>query len=463
MNYDGNAAEFTRQTVVNFRLFDDHTLMSLARDLGLSRLQEGNRMPRCRDHFRMREGRDPTVGELRFLDALAALWAKMPGAAVIQGIDSTPEDTRILNDIIHKENSLLESGAAITHNLPGLMDLAGRYLARCGVLPYHEHFVCGHPAELAARCEGAIPTSAIRLESTAAMLTDAPASPSPLARNLLLLFPTGNAPFRLEAARFFGLHRSLGLCPVAAPKDEGLLPHLLGLGGVIFDISALADYRPDVGAASCLTLGRDGILFLAPDEALPHLFTANAPLVLCGGVTGDQRLLIRRGNEVVLSLWNDLLTALRYTHASHFSLPSRHERQIDRTIGASAASLLGGVTAAGGCVSSAIGLIGEMARQGADLSRATVTAVLEMPPVGANDREVAEALPLILDYHRIICEFALPTCNHRQLMREDIASPQLSVFIAAKSGAPRDEAFTAAWQTAANAQDFSALRRLLRA
>ena len=64
MNHDRNTEQFTRQTVLNFRFFDEKALSALAADLSLSLAPQ--QLLLCRDHFLMREHRDPTVGELRF-------------------------------------------------------------------------------------------------------------------------------------------------------------------------------------------------------------------------------------------------------------------------------------------------------------------------------------------------------------------------------------------------------------
>ena len=65
MNYNAYEAERSRQTVFNFCLFDENALAALKRDLSLSLSPEA--MLLCRDHFRILERRDPTVGDLRLL------------------------------------------------------------------------------------------------------------------------------------------------------------------------------------------------------------------------------------------------------------------------------------------------------------------------------------------------------------------------------------------------------------
>ena len=67
MNEERNTAEFTRQTVLNFRFLDAKAMGALRADLGLALSDAALYL--CREHFRLQEGRDPTVRELLFLSA----------------------------------------------------------------------------------------------------------------------------------------------------------------------------------------------------------------------------------------------------------------------------------------------------------------------------------------------------------------------------------------------------------
>ena len=454
MNYDQNA-QFTRQTVCNFRFFDENTLLALAADLSLSLTQP--QLTLCRDHFLMHERRDPTVGELRFLDALATMWLSLPEAAIIDGITcEQDEQRRCFADLLHKADALPNTA----HSLPALMDVTGQYLSRSGITPTHEHLCSGDAVSLAARCAGQAPSLTLDLGETAAMLAPAPAKRYPFARNLFLLFPTGNEPFSVQTARFFAAHRDLELFPVCTPLDEGLFPHLLRLGGLLLDTTSLAGYRPEIGPASLLPLGKETVLFLAPDRAMPRFFAERAPVLHCGMLNGSRWLQIRYGSELLLSISLDLLYALRQQRKLSPTVTKQEGKQITRGLTASKSTLLGGVMTTGSCKQALLSLIGEMAQKGGSLSRATASTVLELPQATLDDT-VTRSLPLLLDYHRVSAELALPSCPSCRRIKDCLAEPRLSIFIAAEQGAARDASFAAAWQGAAASEDFAAMRELL--
>ena len=134
MNYDAYEVDKLRQTVCNFCLFDENALAALKNDLSLSLPIEALHL--CRDHFRIFERRDPTVGDLYFLDAISTLWQDLPDTAVIDPpVFADAKDARVLADILHKAEALPPD----PHHLPFLMDVAGRYLSRCGITPHYEH------------------------------------------------------------------------------------------------------------------------------------------------------------------------------------------------------------------------------------------------------------------------------------------------------------------------------------
>ena len=456
MNYNAYEAEKSRQTVFNFGIFDGNALTALKRDLSLSLSPEA--MLLCRDHFRIWERRDPTVGDLRFLDALSALWQDLPDTAAIDAPTfEVSEDSRVYSDMLRKADAL----SPAPHHLPFLMNVAGQYLSRCGMPPHHEHLRCSHTTELAALYCSTSPALSLTLDGVAATLTPAPEASSIPHKAICLLFPTGNAPFANEAARFFASHRAIGLTPIAAPLDEGIFPHLLKLGGSNLDVSAFADYRPDIGAASLLPFGKNTVLFLAPEAALPHLYAERVPFVCCGMQSGIECLQIHRGGELLLSLSTRLLHALRPCRSVCPTVGAHNEREAARALGASDKTVLGGITATGGCEQTLLSLIGELAERGADLSHATATAVLELPPMQDAHAVVSGALPLVLDYHRVLSELALPSHHHKQIVRNELTEPKLSVFIAADQQAKVDADFAAKWHSAAVARDFSTLRALL--
>lgn len=456
MNYNAYEVEKSRQTVFNFGIFDTNALTALKNDLSLSLSIEALLL--CRDHFRVFERRDPTVGDLLFLDALALLRQGQPGTAVIEAPTfEVSEDARVFSDILRKATAL----STAPHNLPFLMSVAGEYLSRCGMPPHHEQLRCGHTTELAALYSSATPALSLELDGVAATLTPAQETSSVSKKAICLLFPTDNMPFADEAARFFASHHAMGLTPVAAPLDEGAFPHLLKLGGMSLDLSFVTDYRPDIGAASLLPFGKNTVLFLAPDMALPHLYAERVPFVCCGMQNGVDCLQIHRSGELLLSLSTRLLYALRPRRTAHPTVGAHNEQELARAITASNDTILGGITATGGCEQTLLSLIGELTERGADLSRATSTAILELPPMQNANTVLSGALPLLLDYHRVLSELALPAHHHKQITRNELTEPRLSIFIAADQKAKSDASFNEKWHSAAATRDFATLRALL--
>lgn len=458
MDQNRNTADFTRQTVLNFRFLDPNSLAALRADLGL-------KLPpalllRCREHFRLREGRDPTVGELRFLDAYVSVWRTLPGAVAIADAQGSEEDRRVLADLKRKCDTLEKEGVRLSHTVTNLVEVCGRYLARSGIPPYHRDLRCGHSAELAALCPADTKAPVIECIDTAATLLKEDAAqqvPYPVP---VLLLPTGREPFAMETARFFATHRGWGLKPVAAPLDEGLFPHLAAFSnGLFLDASIYRSYDPVRGAASLLPLGCRCLLFLAPHQALPQLFAEGAPIAPCGALNGSRRLVIGHGSETLLSLSFELLQDLRYAREVTPILPARNEQIQAKKITEQSGTLLGGVTCTGGCAHAVLTLLGEAAAKGIDLRRITLSSALELP--AAQEDGAAGALPHVLDLHRVCAELSLPSCNHRQLLRADLAEPRMTVFLAAEHGAPREADFAAAWQAAADARDYAAMRALL--
>ena len=456
-----NSAEntgFNRQTVLNFRFFDDLALSALSKELSLS--LPPTTLQFCRNHFRMREGRDPMVGELQYIDLLFRLLRKMPGAPVIGSIEGNEEAIRAFRDLCHKDAILAGDSLSVSCNLPRLMGTAGKYMERCGLSAYHTALVCGHSAELAALAAGAPVSLALELDGVSAMLAPSTEKPRPEANILLLLSPTGNAPFAVEVSRFLSQHRHCGLSPLAAPNDEGIFPHLLTLeAGITLDTASLFPTAPD--PASLLTVGKNALLLLAPEAVLPQLLSDTPALAVCGRLGSGRWLQIRHGPAVSLSVSMDLLRALRLPRIMTPTLSRLAPQRVAFATATCDTAYLGGVTVTGSCARDLLDLIGTLAAQGADLTRATMTAVLEIPPIRADGQAIAQSLPALLEYHRIAAELSLPTCHHRQLLREHISSPRLSVFVAAERGAARNEGFMQFWEDAAKRQDFALLRTAL--
>lgn len=454
MNYEQNMG-FTRQTVQNFRFFDANSMEALATDLTLP--LSVKELLFCRDHFRMREGRDPTVGELQFLGSFATLWRQNPASVAVEAITGTEEAMRVFADIQRMRLPFTE-----TNSTPDvLMEAAGRYLERGGITPYHPNLCCGATADMAARAAGQHPSLALDVGAVSAMLAPPPIQQDPRAWMLVLLLPTGNDPFPVEVARFFANHWGFGLSAPMAIGAEGVLTQLLQSGqGFSFDLAPFARDFAVNSLADALSIGQNAVLFRAPDEVLPRLFAEGSPIAVCGMLNGSGRAEIRRGSEICLSLSPEIFTMLKSVKSIRVPLSEQHEEQTGRGFALSGHSLLAGVAARGGCSAALLSVLGEVAAKGGDMNRATLTAVLEFPPQ-KQDAAINSALPLILDYHRICAELALPGCAHRMEVRQNCEKPTLTVFVCAERGENRAQTFAVHWQTAAEQRDFAALRRLL--
>ncbi len=454
MNYNENI-DITRQTVLNFRFFDANAIVALATDLSLSMTVRDLLL--IRDHFRVREQRDPTVGELRFLSALSSIWQKMPASAEVTGIDGNEETTRIWEDIQRMRHALSPAPAT----LQGLMETAARYLKRSGILPYHSDLICGATADIVARAEGQAPSLAIELNGISAMRAPEVAPASVQARMLVLLFPTGNESFATEVSKFLANHRDLGISVLSAPGKEGILPHLFNLNeGFFLDLAPFA--LTECPLTASLTLGQNAVLLRVPNEALPRLFAERSPIIVCGALNNSRRVQIRQGPLLHLSLSLDLFFALQSIRTLSLRSSERQEKRISTAVTASKEALLGGVSAHGGCAGSLLTLIGDLLQQGADPNRMTLTAALELPPLDADGGAMADALPAVLELHRTAAELVLPCHGAKALMGSPDTAPKMTVFACAERATPRGEDFAAAWQAATERRDYPTLRRLLR-
>ena len=455
MNYRKHS-EISHQTVLNFRFFDPAALATLGRDLTLS-LSEGG-LWWLREHFRLCEQRDPTVGELQFFSDLRDLWLTLPASAELQCNAGNEELMRTLADAYRMRAALPSSPMTADT----LLSTAGQYLARGGIPPYHKNLLCGSTHDMAARACGENPTLALDLGRVSAMLSKTAHTPL-CDQSLLLLRHTGNAPFPLEVARFLAAYRHLGLFALTAPCGEGILPHLLSLGhGFVLDLAPFFEVGEPLTPSAALSVGKDAVLIAAHAAAVPYLMANGAPVTPCGSLISYPKIQIRSGPTVLLSLSTAAFAPFLSTRPLSITAKKESETQIASSVTASDTLLMGGVCVKGGCMHSLLTLIGELAAMGADAGKTTLTAVLEMPPLSGTDQAEA-ALPALLELHRVSAELSLPCVAPRLLMREELAEPTLTVFACAERKSAPDGRFSAEWQAAADAKDFATMRRLLHA
>ena len=116
---------------------------------------------------------------------------------------------------------------------------------------------------------------------------------------------------------------------------------------------------------------------------------------------------------------------------------------------------MGGASITAAALPSLLTLCKRVADAGGDLTAATFSTALTF----SADR-AGEGLPLLLDFHRVAAEFALPSAHHAQFLAD--TPTRLTVFLKAKKRShPRPFGFADEWERAADATDFARMRFLL--
>ena len=456
MNHNVNIS-FTRQTVLNFRFMDTNAMTALATDLALPLTVR--ELVLIRDHFRTRERRDPMIGELQLLSAYAARWKQSYASVALACKDGEEESLRVFADMLRMRDALGQKPATLST----LMNAATEYLARSGMLPYHNDLFCGSAAEMAMRAAGELPTAVLELDALAAMRAPAALPAAPQAQMLLLLHPTGTTPFAEQIAKFLSECHDLSLSAVAVVGNEGVLPHLLASNrGFFLDLFPFPAQNPAENLATVNALGQGDLLFLAPEASLSRIFASGAPVTVCGALTEGHTVQIRRSTELYLSLSTEIFSALQSIRICSIRATRQTACQIDSAVTENGNTLLGGVTVRHGCAIPLLNLIGDMLRRGADPDRMTLTALLEMPTLDAGGNTLEAALSTVAELHRTVAELVLPC--HAPIIREHtgIDEPTLTVFACAERIAPRTEEQNSLWAAALAQQNYAALRRLLR-
>ncbi|MBQ3483311.1 MAG: hypothetical protein IJA78_03960 [Clostridia bacterium] len=431
-------------TVHNFRNLTPQELSHLCAELGLW-MNEQERVL-CRDYYRTRKERDPTVWELKFLDRfLAACHAQPSVPAARELITENTDYARAWLDIARQRRELGQTGAP---TLSALASTCGTYLSRAGIVPRDTSLFCGRTAELAARCAGKAPTLMLDLGGVAAARVPQP-MPRPAAATLLLaLAPTGNEPFFAEITRFLATHRARGVYALCTTVASDLLPRLLGLNGLVLDAGKLPEGTGEL------------LLLLAPEAAIPTLFATGAPLTLLGSTDDSGRLVVREGAAVRAS--SDLrflrdLASVRHllcVTAHNMTPPAPAFPQFTEN----AHTHLGGVRTESGAERALLTLLCELMIRGARTAHATLCAVLELPRA-ADTQALSAALVLLLELHRVTAELSLPSQSVR-VITAPCEHPTLSVFVSAPVATCRADA-AAAFQKAAAERDFTAMRAAL--
>lgn len=437
-------SDFLSYTVNNFRNLGTPELARLCAELGLSMTEQERVL--CREQYRLREGRDPTVWELRFLDRFIATCHAQASTLCAKELRTQNEDyVRAWKDVARQRREMAQADIP---SLGALASTCGAYLARAGIGPRDTRLVCDTTAALAARCAGVRPTLLLDLGGIAAMHLP-PAPPRPTnATVILTLSPTGNESFAAEIERFFIAHRAPGISALCVCAACDLLPHLLSLNGITLDVDKLPEGEGEQ------------LLLLAPEAAIPTLFATGAPLTLLGTCNTSGRLLLCEGTAMRTS--QDIGFLRRLASVRHM-LSATVESTAPCTIAApqiveNASMRLGGTRTEEGLQHALLALLCALGARGTRLSRATLCSVLELPRA-ADASALNAALPLLLELHRTTAELAIPALPAR-VITAACERPALSVFLSAPCAKPTETA-ALELQSLATARDFAAMRRHL--
>ena len=322
--------------------------------------------------------------------------------------------------------------------LSDIPQMSGAYLRACGILPWHRALSAAPATEQAARCAGTVPLPVVDLGLTAA-LTAAP------------------APYRDPQAAVL-LARGYGLRPLVACGAEGLLPHLREAApGVLLELSPISTEGPEAALAALTAATADALLFAAPDALLSSPLMQYPGLLPLGRLAREPRLQVFYGGKPLFSAAATLLDigdplTVRPTLCRGAATVTAEQAA------ESGSTHLFGIELAGSDQKTLCSWLATAVARGADLRRASLFAVLEMP---ARVCEAAgAAIPMLLDLHRFTTELALPL-QHRELSSGRLTAPRLALYLAAEKGATPDSAAIKALHEAAEAADFAAMRALL--
>ena len=443
MEQNKQSAEFNRMTVLNFRMMDATTLQALASDLSLALTPTA--LFHTQQYFAMREGRDPTVGELRFLNALARTLYHSPYSIRMAAASGDEELSRALLDLSHKRASLF---ATPDPTLLEALGTAGEFLQHSGVFPYTDLFYADTAGGLAAACRAQTLTLVAELAHTSAAILRQPPQIPPSHGMLLLLSPGGERPFATEISLFLAHVRELAITPIALIGAEGILPHLLSFGGVALDLAAIEGYDPTRAPSQLLGLGEGKLLLLCEEKDIAALRGAPPQLATIGALTHSGRLQLREGLTLPVSME---LAFLQYFGAQRpFSPELKRPEKLNPSLAfaQNADELLLGAEIEGDAESALLLFATKAFEKGAALDRAVFSTALLLPAEPTPDI-LNTAFSQLAGFHRACCELTLPSVHNRLILDGTLSSPVLAVWLAAAKVAPREGVATPQdWESA---------------
>lgn len=414
--------------VINFRVMDVPALEQMRAQLPLALPVQTLQF--VQRHYLTKERRDPTVGELRFLDKLYA--HKALHTFRLEEVLGTEEQLRAFYDICRMRDAWQAKTAPA---LRDLTDTCARYLTRAGIHPFTDALYAGEDTELAAVTCGHEPRLTLTLPHGQAVLLPLPPPDAPARAALCCLIPTGNEPLASEITRFLRAHTTVQITPLGIVKKEGVLPHLLTLPGLSLNAAALPGYQPLEGPTALLSCAEGCLLFLVPEKQLHTLFERPSPLTHLGNVRADGKLQVHYAGVLQLSLDLAFLQSMIPFRPERVHLPDTSEEVQGRAFVSNNKEILGGIECTAANEYTFLSFLTEAARNGADLTHATVTAALELPRTRTREC-LPEATSLLLALHRATAELTLPAIHPRRVL-SDTSKARLCFFVHAPLDAPR--------------------------
>lgn len=431
-------------------------LAVLKRDLSLSLSIAGLQL--CQKQFAA-ELRDPSVGELRFLDVLSRSLASQPqNTRLAELYFSQKSDARIWQDICRCHDNTAENSAP---TLASAARTSALILTKAGRLPGIPQLHADQAVNMALHTFGISTPLSLQIGDAAAVLTAEKVIYPPAATGqiLLALSADRNASLAATVTRFQHTYAALFPIPLAAIGAEGLGVHLSSFPcGVEFDLCSCADPNLD-DPASLATCLAHTVIFAVPQQYAHYILTGGAPVRLVGRLVAGDRIIFRDARSVHVQLSRRFLCMWQSCRTLSLRIPKRfsNTNSAGTLITANDSHLLVGTCAKGNNVTHALmKLLARVFLSGACMETATLAAILTIP-----QGHEARALGMLLEWHRFTAELALPTADIKLQNVATDTDITLTVFGAAEKAATPSEEPRAAFSQALAAGDFTALRHTI--
>ncbi len=448
--------DFCSKSIQGFCRLTPPQLTALKEELGLTVSTEGLRF--CQRHFTAMH-RDPLVGDLLFLGALAARLYSLPQTMRLEELHfEDPSAARVWQDICRMRKALKKDE---TPTLLDVMQTATQYLLRAG-RGACATALCGTTAELSLATRGNLPREMLQTDQPTMVLQKPTAHPAPHAGQLLLALDADkDHSLANTVSRFWQAFAHLSPIPIMVIGEEGLGVHLAELPlGVELDTLCMTEFAKNSSTAALMDACRNTAIFAVDANLADAMLTSGAPLRLIGRLLPHDLIILKNGMTVMLSLSREVLGKWYGTHALQLTVPreARHGEPTPVHCHTANGQIFGSVMARTAALPQLMHLLSRVFAAGANLKSATLGAVLTHPC----DSELSpQTLPLLLDLHRFTAELALPLAGARVITAAKGEAPTLTVFISTKANAPADSAAQELMQNALALGDFAQMRSLI--